>query len=464
MEYFFVNFINWAWDWKFLLGTLLAAGFTVQLMGIPKRDRLFSLYMFSSFFLIITTYWILKPLKKAIFISYHKAHSLSFLGTTLDAAQAELLAKELNIAVAFVAMVAYTFLARNLKREQYALIISGFFVVCLALFYPLINNPSIFTVWAFYLFGDLFVTSMVLVFFSLLNDSFDPKTSKLTYGLIGAGGVLGGFFGSAIVANQSFLADTSSSVLLALGLLLAVMLIEFFATHITERRPVLNFESTATSPLPEGGAYAHAMEGLRLTLRSSYLRWLAGIVIFYEITSIVVDFQFTSSVIQWVPSSDYKAYFAAVYSFSNFAALIVQVFLTGWIIKRWGIAVALCILPISVLLGSMSYLLFPILIFGSLLNTFDYAFAYSIHQTSKELLYVPISRREKYEAKAFIDTFWLRFSKGFSVLLVYFASIWFSGEAVRWFSLLLIIIMFAWVTLGLLAGRYHDRLEEKIKS
>jgi AAA family ATP:ADP antiporter len=227
---------------------------------------------------------------------------------------------------------------------------------------------------------------------------------------------------------------------------------------------VLNFESTATSPLPEGGAYAHAMEGLRLTLRSSYLRWLAGIVIFYEITSIVVDFQFTSSVIQWVPSSDYKAYFAAVYSFSNFAALIVQVFLTGWIIKRWGIAVALCILPISVLLGSMSYLLFPILIFGSLLNTFDYAFAYSIHQTSKELLYVPISRREKYEAKAFIDTFWLRFSKGFSVLLVYFASIWFSGEAVRWFSLLLIIIMFAWVALGLLAGRYHDRLEEKIKS
>lgn len=78
-------------------------------MGIPKRDRLFSLYMFSSFFLIITTYWILKPLKKAIFISYHKAHSLSFLGTTLDAAQAELLAKELNIAVAFVAMVAYSF-------------------------------------------------------------------------------------------------------------------------------------------------------------------------------------------------------------------------------------------------------------------------------------------------------------------------------------------------------------------
>lgn len=464
MEYFFVDFINWAWKWKYLLGILFAAGFAVQLAGIPKRDRLFSVYMCSSFFLIITTYWILKPLKKAIFIGYHKVNSISFLGSQLDPAQAELLAKELNIAVAFVAMVVYTFLARRLKREQYALIISSFFVACLALFYPLVNHPSAFTVWAFYLFGDLFVTSMVLVFFSLLNDSFDPKTSKLTYGLIGAGGVLGGFFGSAIVANQSFLADTSSSVLLALALLLGIMLIEFFATHITERRPTLEFESTSSTPLPEGGTIAHAMEGLRLTLRSPYLRWLAGIVIFYEITSIVVDFQFTSSVVHWVPSSDYKTYFAAVYSFSNFAALVVQIFLTGWMIKRWGIAVALCVLPVSVLLGSLGYLLFPILLFGSLLNTFDYAFAYSIHQTSKELLYVPISRREKYEAKAFIDTFWLRFSKGFAVILVYFASIWLSGPAVRWFSLLLILIMFAWVTLGLLAGRYHDRLEKKIES
>ncbi len=461
MDYFFVKFVGWAWEWKYLIGLTLGAGFVFQLSTIHRRDRLFSLYMFSSFFLIVTTYWILKPLKKAMFIGYHKLHALSFLGQTIDAAQAELLAKELNVVIAFVAMVAYTLLARRYKREHYTLLVSSFFVICLILFYFFIDSTSKFSVWAFYLFGDLFITSMLLMFFSFLNDSFDPKTSKLTYGLIGTGGVLGGFFGSSVIAHQSALVEPSSSILLSLLLVIGVVLIEHLAAHIIERRPALEFNSTTSTPLPEGGAYVHAVEGMRLTLRSPYLRWVAGIVMLYEITSIVIDYQFTSSVLHSITSEHYKTYFASVYAFSNFAALLIQIFLTSWVIKRWGIAVALCVLPISVLCGSLGYLFFPILIFGSLLNTFDYAFAYSIQQTAKELLYVPISRKEKYEAKAFIDIFWLRLGKGIAVLLVYLVSLAFSGESVRWLSLLLVIIMFAWIALGLLAGRYHQRLENK---
>lgn len=461
MDYFFVKFVSWAWEWKYLLGLVLGTGYAFQLFTIPRQNRLFSLYMFSSFFLIITAYWILKPLKKAMFIGYHKLHALSFLGQTIDAAQAELLIKELNVVVAFFAMLAYTLLARRYKREHYTFIISSFFVICLAIFYPLVNNAGAVIVWAFYLFGDLFITSMLLVFFSFLNDSFDSKTSKLTYGLIGTGGVLGGFFGSAVIANQPALTEPSSSVLLALVLVIGVMLIEHLAAHIIERRPALEFHSTSTAPLPEGGIATHAIEGMRLTLRSPYLRWVAGIVLFYEITSIVVDYQFTSSVIHWVAPENYKTYFASVYAFTNFSALLVQIFLTSWVIKRWGIGIALCFLPIAVLIGSLGYLIFPILIFGSLLNTFDYAFAYSIQQTAKELLYVPISRREKYEAKAFIDTFWLRFGKGASVLFVYVISLMFSGDSVRWISLLLIVLMLAWIALGLMAGRYHKRLEDE---
>lgn len=461
MDYFFVNFVAWAWEWKYPLCLILGAGFVFQLLSMQQRDRMFSLYMFASFFLIVTTYWIFKPLKKALFIGYYKLHEFSFLGQTVDAAQVELLAKEANILVAFFAMVAYTLLARRYKREHYTLIVSSFFVVCMAWFYLFLSKDHAFSVWAFYLFGDLFITSMLLMFFSFLNDSFDPATSKKTYGLIGTGGVLGGFFGSSVVAHQPALSDPNSSVLLALGLVIGILLIEHLAAHIIAKRPVLEFHSTSDTPLPEGGMYAHAVEGMRLTLRSPYLRWMAGIVMFYEITSIVIDYQFTSSVLHSVEPANYKTYFASVYAFSNFVALLVQVFLTGWVIRRWGIAVALCVLPVSVLLGSLGYLFFPILMFGSLLNTFDYGFAYSIQQTAKELLYVPISRQEKYEAKAFIDIFWLRLGKGIAVLMVYFVSLGFSGESVRWLSLLLVLVMFAWIALGILAGNYHQRLEKQ---
>ncbi|MBI5919186.1 MAG: hypothetical protein HY849_07435 [Nitrosomonadales bacterium] len=458
MDSFFVQFVAWAWEWKYAIALVIGAGFFQQLMKIPKQDRVFSLYMCSSFFLIITSYWILKPLKKALFIGYHKAHEMSLFGSALNPAQAELLAKELNVLVAFIAMMVFTVLAKNLKREHYTMLVIAFFALCLALFYPFMEQMSELTVWTFYLFGDLFITGMLLVFFSFLNDSFSPKSAKLSYSLIGIGGVLGGFFGSAVVAEQSIIGDPPQAVLWCLGLVIVILIMEHLATHLVAKRPVLDYQATVSKPV-ETEHKASALEGARLAMRSSYLRWLAGIVMLYEITSIVVDYQFTTSVLHWVDSHDYKMYFASVYAFSNFTALIIQVFLTGLIIRRFGLTVALMILPLSVLLGSVSYLFYPILLFGSLLNTFDYAFAYSIQQTAKELLYVPIARKEKYEAKAFIDTFLLRLGKGLAVLMVYMGSLWMIGTTTNGFSVLLIVCMIAWVGLSIAIGRHHKQLE-----
>ncbi|MBC7171532.1 MAG: hypothetical protein H5U40_03850, partial [Polyangiaceae bacterium] len=82
--------------------------FELVSVGAVKREELpHSLWMFAYFFLVITTFWILKPLKKALFLSFYDEHGLTLLGHHFGAAQAELLAKELNVAAAFVAMVGF---------------------------------------------------------------------------------------------------------------------------------------------------------------------------------------------------------------------------------------------------------------------------------------------------------------------------------------------------------------------
>lgn len=112
-----------------------------------------------------------------------------------------------------------------------------------------------------------------------------------------------------------------------------------------------------------------------------------------------------------------KQYFSAVYTFSNAMAVLVQLLLTTWILRRHSLKLALLVMPMTILLGESAYLIFPALLTASLLNTADGAFSYSIQQTAREALYVPLSRYEKYEAKAFIDIVWLRFSKGIAVVL-----------------------------------------------
>jgi ATP:ADP antiporter, AAA family len=89
--------------------------------------------MFSYFFLVITSFWILKPIKKALFIEYYDQTGFDLLAWHLSAPQAELLAKVLNMVVAFVAVMVFTWLVRRFRRQQLSFIFTGFFLLSQAL-------------------------------------------------------------------------------------------------------------------------------------------------------------------------------------------------------------------------------------------------------------------------------------------------------------------------------------------
>ncbi len=71
-----------------------------------RREELpFALLMFGCFFLVITSFWILKPIKKASFIEFYENAGFDLLGWQLAGPQAELLAKVLNMFVAIAAVL-----------------------------------------------------------------------------------------------------------------------------------------------------------------------------------------------------------------------------------------------------------------------------------------------------------------------------------------------------------------------
>jgi len=61
-------------------------------------------------------------------------------------------------------------------------------------------NPGAFDAWTFYVFGDIFNSIMVATFWAFANDVNSPQESKRLYGIIGLGGVVGGFFGATFVS------------------------------------------------------------------------------------------------------------------------------------------------------------------------------------------------------------------------------------------------------------------------
>lgn len=429
-----------------------------QFVNIRREELPQILLMFSYFFLVITSFWILKPLKKSIFVQFYRDTGFHFLGMSMDAAQAELIAKVANMFVALVAATVFAYLSRWFRRQQLTYVFSGFILACYVYFIWTIHEPKGHTVWSFYFLGDLYSTLMVATFFAFLNDSVDPEKAKRVYGLIGLGGVAGGVLGSSTVAAkisdltmQHWLWICSAVAVIIVGI--AAIAGRLFAREFPIPPP------PKEKPQRQGNP---ATAGARLVFQSSYLLAIVAIVGLYEMVSTIMDFQFTSTVAHYLQGPAIGVHFSRVFAFTNWVALFVQFFLTSFVMTRYGLGAALVFLPVAALLGSTGFLLAPLLLVGSFLNTADNGFSYSINQSAKEVLYVPTTSDEKYKAKAFIDMFIQRFAKALAVGLSLLISFSFKGfESIRWLSLVTVLILVVWIATASYAGREFRRLTAK---
>lgn len=426
------------------------------ILDIKRSELPLALLMFGYFFLVITTFWILKPLKKAAFLEYYKHDHFELLGSTFDGPQAELFAKVGNMVVAFVAVVFFTRLARTMRRQQLTFVFAGFCSACTVGFVAATAVGGEAFAWLFYLYGDLFNTLMVATFFAFLNDSFAPAAAKRTYGVIVLGGVAGGAFGSLIV--KQLISDLSMNqwLLVCLGLTVAIAVIAGLAGREVAKNPPPDPEAQP-EPAPAGNA---ALEGARLALRSRYLLAIVVMVGLYEIVSTILDFQFTATVVALSPKGGIGEQFSLVYLITNVFALVVQLFFTSLIMTRLGVRTALLIMPLAIVGMSAGFFILPILWVGSFLNTVDNGLNYSVNQSAREALYTPTSRDEKYKAKAFIDMFVQRFAKALAVGVALLMSSLFTGfSGVRYLSIIVVVLVVAWIAAARYAGRRFEELE-----
>lgn len=425
-------------------------------LDIRRNELPLALLMFSYFFLVITSFWILKPIKKALFVQFYDDAGFTLFNWHMTGSQAELLAKVLNMLVAIVAVIVFAWLSGRFRREQLTYCFSGFFLAGYALYVPLVLAPSDVTVWTFYLFGDLFSTVMVATFFVFLNDSVTPAEAKRLYGLIGLGGVVGGVFGTSAVRVWIDDLDRAEWLWVCFAIGVVIIAIAMAAGRLVRKRGTV---PSSMQISPSEGSGNPAFEGARLVFSSRYLLAITAVVGLYEIVSTLLDFQFTSTISHYLDGDDIGRQFSLAFAVTNWVSMFVQLFLTSFIMTRFGLTTALTVLPAAILMGSLGFLALPVLWLGSLLNTVDNGFSYSINQSAKETLYVPTTSEEKYKAKAFIDMFVQRFAKALAVVVsLAVTTIFVEFDSIRYLSLLTVALIAVWLWAVRYAGRTFDKL------
>ncbi|MFW6347144.1 MAG: NTP/NDP exchange transporter [Cyclonatronaceae bacterium] len=406
------------------------------------------------FFLVIGIFWVLKPMKRGILVNLYQETPLVLFGSNFAGAEVEQLAKVANMLVVYVFVIGFTLLARHLPRQQMNLVLCSFFAGLFLLFSFFVNAPGETTAWSFYILGDVFNSAMVTFFWAYSNDLFTSQQARRSYGVVGLGGIIGGIVGSSVVAGLVDELGRDTLLLGSIAPLLVMIAIGYWVHSQSSATP----SAPSKSPCAEGRECTSAFEGARLVFRSPYLLTIVGILGLYEVVSNIVDFQLSAIIASEISGDQEKdAYFAFVGQITSVLSLIIQLFFTSFVMKRFGVGIALLFLPAAITLGALGFLIVPGLLFVTLMSASDNSLNYSINQSAKETLYTPLDKNAKYKAKAFIDMFVQRFAKVLAVGLNLGVAAAVGLEQVHWLSLAVLVILTLWILLVRYAGREFEK-------
>ena len=331
-----------------------------------------------------------------------------------------------------------------------------FFIANLLIFYALFsaggNNVSVARV--FYVWVSVFNLFVVSVFWSFMADIFDDAQAKRLFGFIAAGGTLGALCGPLVTA---LLVDALSIANLLLISAFMLFVSVFSIRRLTRwelrthARPRSNRPPEDDDPTLKGGV----LDAFRLVYQSPYLLGICLLLVFYSTLTTFLYFQQAEILRDAFADSETRtAVFASIDFGSNLLALILQVFLTGRIVQRFGIAVGLAIVPILLVFGFFALGLAPTVVTVIAVQVMRRAGNYSLMRPAREMLYVVLSREQKYKAKNLIDTTVYR---GADVIGAWvYSGLGMIGMGIAQIAFIAMPLSALWAWVSLRMGKAHD--------
>jgi AAA family ATP:ADP antiporter len=290
--------------------------------------------------------------------------------------------------------VPFSALVKFLPRKQFISLSYRFFAASILVFGAALHwaTPEQ-VVWVgrfFFIWISVFNLFVVSIFWSMVVDIFSSEQGKRLFGFIAAGATLGAIVGASVTAS---LAQLVQPAFLLVG---AAILLEV-STFCVRRLSRLS-EKMSDRPHPEGEEEpigGGVMAGFVDAVRSPYLLNTAIFLLLYAVTSTFLYFSQASVVSESFTSRGAQtAFFATIDLSVNVITLVVQIFLTGRLVRWLGVGVVLGLLPALSMLGFGAIAVVPTLAAVASFQVLRRAGNYALSQPARQVLYTVVSREQ----------------------------------------------------------------------
>jgi len=135
-----------------------------------------------------------------------------------------------------------------------------------------------------------------------------------------------------------------------------------------------------------------------------YMKMMALAVGAAAVTTVIVEYQFLILSNEFFPmEEDLAGFFGIFYALTGAISLLTQVFLTGWVLTRFGVLPAMLALPAGLGIGSLAVLINPVFFSSLITKISEQITKFTVNKTSLELLWVPVAPDGKQNRKLLIE-------------------------------------------------------------
>ena len=371
----------------------------------------------------------------------------------------------ISAALSVPVVLVYRVLARRLSHLALSSGTLFFFILTLAGTWHLLEERSYWVNFVFFLWAGLFALLLPTLGWVVSYDLFTTREGKRVFGLLGMGGILGGAAGGywtfiwSDPSHAGWLIEQVVVILLLLQIVLAV--IHGSRQHRARRGAQTSSTSLAGDGDLQDDAVSPSSKGL---LASPYLRWIAGLVFISGLATTMIDLHYVWFLRHHLTSSqDLTRFISGLLGSMFLISGFFQLLATGRLLNRFGIPVALMVLPVGLVSGSALAVAAPGFNLAVALKAIDGCLRPSLHRTAVEVLYVPVAGQGAVSVKSLVDLviFRLGDATGALVFLIGLAALSVSNRII---PALILLAALAWALLAWrTGGAYVENLRSSVR-
>lgn len=403
-----------------------------------------------NFFVLLGCYYLLKPAREALILVEGGAEVKAYAA----AGQA---------AVLLVLIPIYGWIATHVNRFRLVAGATLFFVMNLLLFW-FFGTQGVKEGVVFYIWLGIFNMFVISQYWAFANDIYTEGQGRRLFPIIGIGSSLGAWLGSTSAAGLvKKMGLTPYQLMLAGAVVLLIPVVILYVVNRREtRRADAEVAKEAEAPLgPEGG--------FQLILRDRYLFWIAVLILVLNVVNTSGEYILSKLVVseslRVIGPGDALAaergrfiggFYGDFFGWVNLLGFLLQSLAVSRVMRYAGVRGALFVLPVLAVISYSFLAGAPILAVVRVIKVLENATDYSLMNTVRQALWLPVSREAKYKAKAAVDSFIVRTGDMLQAGIVYAGVA--IGLGIQGFAALNVALTILWLYAAWQIRRLHRRL------